>query len=253
MDNHIPSFVAHYTPNAKRRKVLELIHKKENLTNVTWITEYDREEISYELYTKCFQADHLEYQKRGQDPNEFFPHYPLTPSVVSLALKQKEIYRRISLCDSEYGIMFEDDAILCENFIERFRGYMEEIPKDWDVAFIGQGGGKRIQGTHPDTHWYLKGHPADRCADSVILTKEAASKIYQCFNNYKICFPGDAELGFWMKILEMKVFWLEPPIVVQGSQNGMYGSIQPPNSRFIDRNMQLRSDIDQIIEEANGI
>lgn len=252
LDRNIPSYVVHYTPNVQRRKILENVHKREQLENVTWITEYDKEVITYEMYTKAFQADHLEYQKRGQDPNEFFPHYPLQPAMVSLQLKQKEAFRRIGYGNAPFGIMFEDDAIICENFRERFRGYMEEIPSNWDVAFIGQGGGKRIKEVKEGVHWYLKGHPADRCADSVILKKEAALKIYTHMEAHKVCFNPDPELGFWMKVLSMNVYWLEPPIVVQGSQNGLYETVQPLHSRFIDLTMQVRSDMVDILKEVNS-
>jgi len=252
LNKDIPSYVVHYKPNVERRKILEAIHNKEQLTNVTWITDFDKEEISYEMYTKSFQADHLEYQRRGQDPNEFFPHYPLQPAMVSLSFKQKEAFRRIAFGDAPYGIMFEDDAIICNNFVERFLGYMQSIPTNWHVAFIGQGGGKRIQGTHPDTHWYLKGHPADRCADSVVMKKESALQIYSHMEANKICFNPDPELGFWMKVLNMNVYWLEPPIVAQGSQNGMYETVQPGHSRYVDTSMQVRDDIQEILNEVRN-
>ena len=116
MNKDIPSYVVHYKGNVERRKLLEKIHAKENLENVTWILDYDREDVTYQIYVENFQADHLEYQKRGQDPNEFYPHYPLQPEMVSLCLKQKEAFRRIGYGDSNFGIMFEDDAIICENY-----------------------------------------------------------------------------------------------------------------------------------------
>lgn len=249
MNKSTPSYVVHYKGNVERRNLLEKIHTKENLENVTWILDYDKEEVSYEMYTKNFQADHLEYQKRGQDPNEFYPHYPLQPEMVSLSLKQKEAFRRIGYGASSYGIMFEDDAIICENFIETFNFYMNSVPGNWDVLFIGQGGGKRIpqDKIKEGVFWYKKDHPADRCADSVVLKKDAAKKIYDHMNHHKICFNPDPELGFWMKVLDMNVYWLEPPIVVQGSQNGLFETVQPPRSRYVDTNMQSRTDMEALL------
>jgi hypothetical protein len=249
MNKDIPSYVVHYKGNNERRTLLEKIHKKEKLENVTWILDYDREEVTYQMYVENFQADHLEYQKRCQDPNEFYPHYPLQPEMVSLCLKQKEAFRRIGYGDSDFGIMFEDDAIVCENFKETFQIYMTSVPQDWDVLFIGQGGGKRIpkERLQEGVFWYKKDHPADRCADSVILKKEAAKKIYDHMNHHKICFNPDPELGFWMKVLNMNVYWLEPPIVVQGSQNGLFETVQPPRSRYVDVSMQSRADMEQLL------
>lgn len=240
----IPSYVVHYKGNVERKSILKQIHKTEKLTNVTWILDYDKEDVTYEMFCENFEAHHLEYQKRGQDPNEFFPQYPLQPEMVSLCLKQKEAMRRIGYGKNDVGVMFEDDAIICEDFINRFNYYMTYIPRDWDVAFIGQGAGKRIPEDQlvPRQYWYKKDHPADRCADSVVFKKESAAKIYDSMEKFKICFNPDPELGYWMKELKMNVYWLEPPIVAQGSQNGMYESVQPDRCRYVDTDMQTRND-----------
>ena len=245
MNKDIPSYVVHYKGNTERRKLMEKIFAKEQMENVTWILDWDREEVSYQMYVDNFQADHLEYQKRGQDPKEFFPHYPLSPAMVSLCLKQKEAFRRIGHGDASYGIMFEDDAIICEDFKNVFANYFSKLPSDWDVAFIGQGAGKRIPKERliDGQVWYWKDHPADRCADSVVFKKELAKRIFDHINHYKICFNPDPELGFWMKMLKLKVYWLEPPIVAQGSQNGLFKTEQPLHSTFIDETMQTRTDM----------
>jgi len=254
MNKDIPSYVVHYKGNVERRKIMEELFLREKMENVTWILDWDREEVSYQLYVKNFQADHLEYQKRGQDPNEFFPHYPLQPEMVSLGLKQKEAFRRIGYGEQNIGMMFEDDAIICENFKETLHIYMNSLPNDWDVLFIGQGGGKRIpkEKLQDGVFWYKKDHPADRCADSIIFKKEAARKIYDSMNHYKICFNPDPELGFWMKVLNMNVYWLEPPIVAQGSQNGLFNTVQPDRCKYVDETMQTRTDMQDILKKVRG-
>lgn len=250
MNKFIPSYVVHYKGNVERRKIMEAIFEKEKMENVGWILDWDREDVTYQMYVDNFQADHLEYQKRGQHPNEFFPHYPLQPSMVSLCLKQKEAFRKIGYGSADVGIMFEDDAIICENFKETLHIYMNSLPADWDVAFIGQGAGKRIPKDQlkDGIFWYKKDHPADRCADSILFKREAAKKIYDAIAKYKICFNPDPELGFWMSQWKMNVYWLEPPIVAQGSQNGLFKTEQPLHSQFIDISMQTRTDMEEILK-----
>lgn len=253
MKDNIPSYVVHYKGNVDRKILMDKIFAKEKMENVTWILDFDREDVMYQMYVKNFQADHLEYQKRGQDPKEFFPHYPLQPEMVSLGLKQKEAFRRIGYGNNEIGIMFEDDAIICENFKHTLLGYMNSLPLDWDVLFIGQGGGKKIptERLQEGVHWYKKDHPADRCADSIVFKKEAAKRIYDHMDHHKICFNPDPELGFWMKVLEMNVYWLEPSIVVQGSQNGLFDTVQPDRCKYIDKSMQTRSDLKEFLPKEN--
>lgn len=252
MRDKFPTYIVHYRGNELRRKIMTIILNKEQFTNYHWILDWDREDVTYQMYVDNFQADHLEYQKRGQDPNEFFPHYPLQPAMVSLGLKQKEAFRKIGYGESLYGMMLEDDAILCDYFKETLDTYMASVPDDWDVLFIGQGAGKRIpkEKLIEGVYWYKKDHPADRCADSIIFKRDAARKVYDMMCKHKICFNPDPELGFWMKVLDLNVYWLEPPIVAQGSQNGLFETVQPKHSQFIDETMQTRSDMEEILRLA---
>lgn len=253
MNNNFPTYITHYKGNTERRLLMQKILEVEKFENVNWITDFDRQDISYIDYVNSFQADHLEHQKRGQDPNEFYPHYPLQPEVVSLCLKHKECLRLISLGTAEYGIVFEDDAIIEENFIEQFLNYFKTLPSDWEVAFFGQGGGKHISvdQLEPNKNWYLKNHPADRCADAILFKKEAAAKIFAGMTQHKICFAADAELAFWFKVFNMKVYWLEPPIVTQGSQIGIFQSIQPPRSAYVNKQMPTRKDLANLIQQVH--
>lgn len=253
MRKGFPTYIVHYKGNEQRKKIMDEILIREKIHYVSWILDYDREDVTYQMFVDNFQADHLEYQKRGQNPNEFFPHYPLQPAMVSLCLKQKEAFRRIGYGEHLYGMMLEDDAILCNYFVDTLTTYMSELPDDWDVLFIGQGAGKRIpkEMLVDGQHWYKKSHPADRCADSVIFKREAARRIYDAMNQHKICFNPDPELGFWMGAMNMNVYWLEPPIVAQGSQNGMYETVQPKHSQYIDTNMQTRFDMEDILNTVN--
>jgi len=37
----------------------------------------------------------------------------------------------------EYGLIFEDDANFCKDFLSKYKNFVTEIPTDCDVAFIG--------------------------------------------------------------------------------------------------------------------
>jgi hypothetical protein len=52
----------------------------------------------------------------------------------------------------------------------------------------------------------------------------------------------------------MKVYWLEPPISVQGSQIGVFSSFQQEyktNSHFEDKTMLVRKDLQQILNDIS--
>jgi len=244
------TFVMHYTPNTTRKLLLKKIFKKENFKEVIWIENYDKNSVTYEIYRNNFRADIIEYQNRM--PSHFSPGlYPLKPEEVSLALKHKVA---LTLCFNDYKeefLFLEDDAIVETNFFEQLEHYMETLPTDWDVAFIGQAVGKRIPEYKrlPGKYWYKKDWPADRCTDSILFTKKAASKILNGMNTRGICFPIDHEYSYWFRELNLNVYWLEPPLVTQGSQCGLFESFQDPHSRYLNPNMSIRSDIQELLNE----
>lgn len=242
-------YVVHYTGHTKRKKFLLNQFNKEKI-KVTFIEDYDREFVSYEEAYKNFDMSIWEYQKRS--PTSFSPYlYPLKPAEISLCLKHKEAFRKFLVeSKKEYLFLMEDDVILCENFIHTLDNYLKTIPSDWDAAFIGQGGGKRIEKSliKKNIYWYHKDHPADRCADSVLFKRTTVEKIYKGMVSRKISFPPDHELSFWFRNFNTKIYWLEPPIVAQGSQTGYFESYQDAISgQYEDKTIKMRMDMEKLL------
>ena len=114
--------------------------------------------------------------------------------------------------------------------------YMNELPKDYDMLFIGNGCNFHIEESkliynkniyekslYP-TSW--GGNGATRCTDSYIVSKKCANKICEYINNlkYKINLPIDWWLNVAARDNIFKVYWAEPTIVTQGTQNGLFTS-----------------------------
>lgn len=252
MKQNLPTYVIHYTKYENRKRLLNKILEKENFVNVNYIEKYDRENITYFDYYENFRANHLEYQRRQHF--NFSPLFPLTPGEISFTLKQKQFLTDFVNSSYDFCFLLEDDVIVNENFIEQFDRYMSLIPNDFDVAFVGQGGNKRIPEEQriDGIHWYLKEYPSDRCGDSIVFKKESARRILQHMDKFKICFPIDHEYAFWFRELNMKVYWLEPPLSVQGSQIGLFKSVQQEfntNSHCEDKSMYVRKDLNTFLED----
>lgn len=242
-------YVVHYTPHIARKAFLQKQFLKEGIV-AEFVETFDREELSYQLVYDNFKMNLREYQRRS--PTQFSPYlYPMKPAEVSLCLKHKEAFRRfLYQSTKDYMFLMEDDVILCENFIATLDGYLKSLPTDWSAAFIGQGGGKRISSSmlQSEVVWYLKDHPADRCTDSILFTRKSVEQIYQSMIRHGIAFPSDHELSFWFRVFDMKVYWLEPPIVAQGSQTGFFDSFQDALSgKYEDTSIVMRSDIGELI------
>lgn len=115
------------------------------------------------------------------------------------------------------ALVLEDDAVLSDNFVESTNQIL--ATHGWDVVFPGSGCNLRCS---------QKGlvrvpHPASKCTDSYIVTVDAAKKLYSTMRE-GISLAIDWELNYQMMIHNFDVYWLEPPIVRQGSQDGTWTS-----------------------------
>lgn len=243
----------HYTKHEKRKQLLTKILEKEISSSgfegkIFWVTEFDRDEVSYINYYNNFSANHLTHQQR--QPTEYFPRYPLQPEVISLCMKHRTAMKKfVTETDSPFCLFLEDDAIIHEGFFEKLDEYLKTIPEYFDAAFIGQGCGKRIESVVDGVNWYKKEYPADRNTDSILFSRSFLTTLLQALDHYKIAFPIDHEYSFWFRTLRSNVFWLEPPIVTQGSQIGVFDSFQPEHSRFLDKSLSSRSDLKELMND----
>jgi len=249
MTPEIPTYVLHYQGNTDRKKFMQCILDLEKFTNYEWITQHDRETVTYEEYQANFRADLLEYHYRK--PTDFDPLYPLRSCEISLCLKHKHAMTKFMETDSQMCLVLEDDAIVDTNFIERMSQYVTELPIDWQVAFIGDAD-LRIppEKLNTNQNWYrCPLIHAPKCSDSILWSRKAISTILSAWNTRKICMPSDHEFSYWIRVFDMPVYWLEPPICVQGSQIGLFESMQLPNGRHLNKNMPVRNDLNDIIEQ----
>ena len=246
----LPIQVIHYTKNYSRKKFLNRMFVKENIFNVTWVEEYDKENVTYEDFRENFEITETQYNNR--QPSQFpWMLHRLKPEEVSVAIKHKTALQNLVKSKNDYVLILEDDIILENNFLEKLNFYIDKLPDNWEVAFIGQAVDKRISKTEiiDGKYWYKKDYPADRCADSYLIKRSTAQKILSQMNYHKMCFPYDHELSHWFRILNTNVYWLEPPITAQGSQCGIFETFQEPHSRFHNENFKnIRNDLEELLD-----
>lgn len=211
-------YVAHYSRLKERKKNLEKQLKIYNL-ECLWIEQEPSDTFTKNKYSsndwdeKFKKMNQLSYPKKRQ----------LRKAEISLEFKHIKIYQDIVNNNIDTALILEDDAIFEEDFLKKFNFNINATPKDWDFIFIGSGCNLRIDKEVLNSNIaYKKEHPASKCTDSYIIKKEAAAKILETI--FPFTFPIDFELNYQMFIHDMNVYWWEPPIVYQGSQNGVYRS-----------------------------
>lgn len=205
-------FVIHYKKLVERKKHMLEQFRKYNITDYEFI-EIDRDELQNQT-TSMF--------KEGYDTAQ-----------IAIALSHFYAFYQISN-KYTYALVLEDDAELSDNFIDKLNMYITQLPEDYDMLYIGDGCNLHIEPhlIEPNKYIYSKGlHEtswgglgSSRCTDSYLMSRTCALKLCNYINNlkYTIGVPVDIWINIAAIHTAMKVYWAEPTIVTQGTQNGMY-------------------------------
>jgi beta-1,4-mannosyl-glycoprotein beta-1,4-N-acetylglucosaminyltransferase len=228
-------YIIHYKKLIDRKVSILSQLTKCNITNYEFI-EIDRDELT-EYDTDIF-------------------HINFGTALTAISLSHFYAFKDIA-ANHNNALIFEDDVILCEDFVNRLSLYMNQLPDDYDILFIGDGCAQHIENSklEPGKYIYEKSlyptngplgniNGAVRCADSYILSKKCASSLckYIYTSKNKINMSIDAWLDVAARDNIFHVYWAEPTIVTQGSQNGLferswYESTDQPNIVSVIENL----------------
>lgn len=206
-------FVLHYSKLTGRKVHVLNELTRHNITDYEFIERFDKNEL-----TESEKAD-------------FTPTY--ATNIMSLFLKHIHAYRLIAEHHS-HALIFEDDVILHSNFGERFYKYIMQLPKTYDALYIGDGCSLHIPlyMQTKSTNIYRKsldatswgGLGSSRCMDSYLVSNACAKKLLEFWDNKTE--PVSVPIDFWLNqagvAKQLEVYWAEPTIVTQGSQNNMF-------------------------------
>ena len=210
----IKVFIIHYKKLVQRKINVINQLKKHGITNFEFI-EIDRDEL-HKHDTRIFATGFANYQQ-------------------AICLSHFYVYNQIIKNDLESALIFEDDVVLHANFAEIFTNYIKQLSPTFDMLFIGNGCNLHIPSTFlkADQNIYEKslepttwgGNGATRCTDSYVVSKKAALKLCKYLSSgllQKINLPIDWWLNDAIRRLQLQIYWAEPTIVEQGTQNGLY-------------------------------
>jgi GR25 family glycosyltransferase involved in LPS biosynthesis len=210
-------FITHYTKLVERKKHILQQFENQKITDYYFIENLNAEELTNEQI------------------NIFDIHNPVMgnqiyrKNLISLFLKHIYIYNLIIKNNEDYVLIFEDDIILDNNFMEKLNNYIEDLPKDFDALFIGNGCNLHIPNNKIKDGKHIYEECSTRCCDSYLISKKCAIKIidfynYFIINNIKIDKPIDHWLNLAFKKTNCNIYWSEPAIASQGSENNIFKS-----------------------------
>jgi GR25 family glycosyltransferase involved in LPS biosynthesis len=207
------AFITHYTKLKDRKEYIDNQLLKAGINGI-FINEYDKEDLTFPIL-KPFDRSRLKL------------------SQISLFLKHVRCWELIIENDLDYGIIFEDDVVLEDDFVNKLNYYMKELPEDFDYFSICDGGspphGLNI---HIDKKLIIDGkhiykinpvvYGGTRCAEAQLVSKKCAQKMIDYFYNLKgnsISVPLDHFLNQFFRTDNSNVYWLEPTIASQLSSS----------------------------------
>jgi len=145
---------------------------------------------------------------------------------ISVTLHHIECFKKIVENNLEFALILEDDIFLSQNFGEALDFYMKQLPRNWDMLFVGDGCGMHVDKNLLENEKYIYKSTKTRCLDSYLITNKCCKIILEKLRlpNYTILCPVDHWLNCVINNNGFNVYWAEPTIVTQGSEKGIYKS-----------------------------
>ena len=159
----------------------------------------------------------------------FRANFPLKRSEISLSINFLNVFQLGLNNKYDNILVFESDAILHPDFVKKINKTMTELYESysvWHMLSIGAGMNRHHDKIKKNKSIYKVN--SIRCLDSFVISRLGMKFITD--NLKKVKLPIDEHLNLFAVQNKLTVLWLEPTIVVQGSQTG----INPTTIRMSD-------------------
>ncbi|MDD2725320.1 MAG: glycosyltransferase family 25 protein [Methylovulum sp.] len=192
----------------QRREFME-----QQLTNAglaaEFIFDWDADELTAEIVKQYFNKNN-----------------DLTMPQKSCAMKHVAALQKIAASGSLFSLVLEDDAVFGKQFALGVKRSLEQstlFPGE-KVIYIGSGGNFFTPRSQRKPGQFLYPGKRGRFTDSYIIDSATAQKRLQWVDQHKMNGPIDNQFDLMDKQTGVQILWLEPPVIEQGSKNGLFNS-----------------------------
>ena len=194
-----------------------------------WLDEHNIPKESYSLGLYCY-SDTIDDSLCAElyDPwqNRHFKEmgcsinkYNIKKTELSLMLNWKMAADDAVKANYKTVMFFESDVLFFDNFIKNLQTAMDTVNKqDWDFLSISAGANLRPSRPVGETNQQWFTAPKfyhTRTADAMIFKVSMLEKILDTL--FPVADVWDWELNYQLTLHNSKSFWLDPPILEQGS------------------------------------
>lgn len=198
------TYICHYNKLTDRKINLIKDLEKNNITNYFFVELFDKDTWNKEEINKKYPLVDI-YKINNNSMND---------AEKSLLMKHIWIIEDMYINGYDSILVLEDDALLTDNFVEKFNVYKNELPHNWDVAWVGScfhlhepiEPGKLVYRTDKGS----------RCTHAFCLSKSFALKSIDEIKN--INQPADHYYNTLLKKINANNYWFQPPLALQSTE-----------------------------------
>ena len=159
------------------------------------------EYVSPEGYKQILELEKTGYRKH---------HYDLSRGAVGCYLSHLSLYKNIVNSNYKYGIIFEDDSEMIEDFYKNMEEGLNKIPNNWDILLLGHICIKcDINTEYTKVHRFWGTH-------SYIIKKESAAKLLKYLDK-PLSKQIDADMSLLVKRGIINIYALNMSLAMQST------------------------------------
>ena len=190
-------YICHYKKLTDRKIIILDQLQKLGLDNYIFVEQFDKDSWNTEEITKEFPK--ILHANRINDSER------------SLALKHAWIVTDMYKQGYSSVLVLEDDAVLVDDFVEKYNSYMNQMPIDWDIGWVGSCFGlKEPEISNINVY---KTNRGSRCTHAYCISKSFSIKMIDEIKN--IDKEADLYYNYIIERFNLNNYWFQPPLALQ--------------------------------------
>lgn len=199
-------YVCHYKKLKERKKSILEQFQEERIYRYEFIEKFDKDEWKIEEIEKEYPKVFKEWKKGLQSYDSNAQN-----SERSLALKHAFILKDIFKNQYDSSLILEDDAIICDNFVNYCNLFMEQLPDDWDVVWVGSC--LNLHEPSIEGKYVYKTSRGSRCTHAFLVSKLMVNKVIDVISDINL--PSDHFYNYLIDKFNLNNYWFEPSLSTQ--------------------------------------
>jgi hypothetical protein len=183
--------------------------KEERIYDYQFIENFDKNDWNVEQIEKEYPKIFNEWKTGDPSYDEESQN-----SERSLALKHAFIIKDAFENQYDVSLVLEDDAVLCDNFIEYCNMFMEQLPSDWDIAWVGSC--LNLHEPQIEGKYVYKTDKGSRCTHAFLINRSMVNKVISYVSQINL--PSDHFYNYLIQKFNLNNYWFEPSLSIQSME-----------------------------------